>query len=253
MSEANMINLYTYQERPDLIKQVRAFIPKSWPAFMLNDPIADRLWGRMEDEYPEYQFVLCEEGDRVVAMGNSMPFVWDGTPEGLPARGWDGAFVQALDDHDAGRAPNALSALQAVVAPGCQGNGLSRQVLEGMRTIAAKHGLYHFVAPARPTLKSAYPLTPIERYVEWAQADGALFDPWLRVHWRLGARVIRIAPDSMTITGTVAQWEEWTQMKFPDSGEYIVPGALVPVTIDCEQNEGRYVEPNVWMKHKEIK
>jgi len=38
----------------------------------------------------------------------------------------------------------------------------------------------------------------------------------------------------------------------PGSGDYIVPGALVPVTVDCGRNEGRYVEPNVWMKHKEI-
>jgi hypothetical protein len=246
-----MINLYTYEERPDLVAQVRAFIPKSWPEFMLHDPIAGRLWDRMESTFPQFQFVLCDDGERVVAMGNSMPFAWDGTPHGLPAHGWDGVFQQALRDQDEGRAPNALSALQAVVAPGCQGNGLSRHVLEGMRGIALKHGLQHFVAPVRPTLKSAYPLTPIERYVAWTHdASGAPFDPWLRAHWRLGARVIRIAEDSMRIGGTVAQWEAWTQMRFPESGQYIVPGALAPVTIDRERDEGCYVEPNVWMRHE---
>jgi hypothetical protein len=34
------------------------------------------------------------------------------------------------------------------------------------------------------------------------------------------------------ISGTVAEWEEWTGMRFPDSGAYVVPGALVPVDID---------------------
>jgi len=53
----------------------------------------------------------------------------------------------------------------------------------------------------------------------------------------------------MKINGTVADWESWTNMKFPESGTYIVPGALVPVTIDVEKNEGRYVEPNVWIQH----
>ncbi len=38
-------------------------------------------------------------------------------------------------------------------------------------------------------------------------------------------------------------------MRFPESGQYIVPGALVPVEIDRENDTGRYVEPNVWMKH----
>jgi hypothetical protein len=47
----------------------------------------------------------------------------------------------------------------------------------------------------------------------------------------------------------VAEWEEWTDMAFPQTGEYVVPGALVPVTIDRERDERRYVEPNVWMRH----
>ena len=38
-------------------------------------------------------------------------------------------------------------------------------------------------------------------------------------------------------------------MRFPESGRYIVPGALVPVTIDRRQNVRLYVEPNVWMRH----
>jgi hypothetical protein len=38
-------------------------------------------------------------------------------------------------------------------------------------------------------------------------------------------------------------------MVFPDSGPYVVEGALVPVEIDRAQDTGRYVEPNVWMRH----
>ena len=53
----------------------------------------------------------------------------------------------------------------------------------------------------------------------------------------------------MTIPGTVAEWEEWTDMTFPDSGTYVVPGALVPVQIDLEGDRGLYVEPNVWLEH----
>ena len=51
----------------------------------------------------------------------------------------------------------------------------------------------------------------------------------------------------MRIEGTVREWEEWTGMVFPDEGEYVVPGALVPVRF--ADGRGVYVEPNVWMRH----
>jgi len=39
-------------------------------------------------------------------------------------------------------------------------------------------------------------------------------------------------------------------MTFPDSGEYVVEGALCPVAIDKEEGLGRYVEPNVWVVYE---
>jgi hypothetical protein len=53
----------------------------------------------------------------------------------------------------------------------------------------------------------------------------------------------------MRVTGSVVEWEEWTEMALPESGSYVVPGALVPIEIDRERDEGVYVEPNVWMVH----
>lgn len=38
-------------------------------------------------------------------------------------------------------------------------------------------------------------------------------------------------------------------MSFPESGEYVVPGALQPVRIDLQKDLGVYEEPNVWMRH----
>jgi hypothetical protein len=101
----------------------------------------------------------------------------------------------------------------------------------------------------RPTLKHRYPLTPIERYMEWRRDDGLLFDPWLRAHERAGAEIVGPAPDSLVSEGTVAELEEWCGLAFPESGSYVVEGALVPVEIDREQDRGRYREPNVWMRH----
>ena len=118
-----------------------------------------------------------------------------------------------------------------------------------MRSLADRSELRALIAPVRPTLKSSYPLTPIERYVAWTQSDGSPFDPWIRAPRRLGATQLAIAPRSPLIEGTVAQWEEWTGMRFPESGSYVVPQALQPVTMDVEQDEGQYEEPTVWMLH----
>jgi hypothetical protein len=55
--------------------------------------------------------------------------------------------------------------------------------------------------------------------------DGAPLDPWLRTHWRLGGQIIATAPQSQTMTGTVQEWEAWTGMVLPATGEYVIPPA----------------------------
>lgn len=54
----------------------------------------------------------------------------------------------------------------------------------------------------------------------------------------------------MRIVGTVAQWQDWTGLRFYESAQYIVPGALVPVTINLADDSGTYIEPNVWILHE---
>ena len=98
-------------------------------------------------------------------------------------------------------------------------------------------------------MKARYPLTPMGRYMCWERDDGLPLDPWLRVHRRLGAEFLGVAHPSMRITGTVREWEEWTGLRFPESGPYVVPGALQPVEMDLEEDLGVYEEPNVWMRH----
>ncbi len=92
--------------------------------------------------------------------------------------------------------------------------------------------------------------TPIERYARWRREDGLPLDPWMRVHARLGGEVLRPEPRSLKITGTVAEWERWTGLAFPESGQYAIPRGLAPVWIDREVDLGTYFEPNVWMRHR---
>jgi hypothetical protein len=184
-----------------------------------------------------------------VAGGHSVPFAWDGTPGNLP-ESIAAIMERAVNARAAERRPTALSALGALVGTGQRGHGLSRVILETMRSMAAPWRLDALVAPVRPTLKSAYPLAPMERYVRWTDGEGLPLDPWMRVHARLGAEVWHVMPRAMVIAGSVAQWEAWTDLRFPDSAAYVVSGALQPVAIDRDRDTGRYEDPNVWMIHR---
>ena len=180
----------------------------------------------------------------MLARARSIPVHWDGSVDDLPA-GIDGAIARGFDEPGA----DTLCALLIMIPRDVQSRGLSAAALTGMSDIARGHGFESLIAPVRPSWKVRYPLVPIGQYARWRRSDGLLFDPWMRVHERLGATVLRPEPQSLRITGTVAEWEAWTEMAFPESGHYWFPGGLATVAIDCEQEEGRYWEPNVWMHH----
>lgn len=217
---------------------------------MLQDPIANEHWHELFDRFNEYQFALLDtENNRMAAMGNSLPFHWDKTLEELPEGGWDWVFLKAIEDHKNGIKPNIQSAIQINIHPDYQSQGLSSKMVQAMRGIAKSKGYKHLVAPVRPNQKSKYPLISIDDYVQWTNEEGLPFDAWLRVHVRAGARIIKPCHQAMTIHGSCTDWEGWTGLKFPQSGQYTIPGALVPMKMNVEKDEGVYIEPNVWMVH----
>lgn len=64
-----------------------------------------------------------------------------------------------------------------------------------------------------------------------------------------GGTIIAAAPRSETMTGTVAEWESWTGMAFPATGDYVIPRGLSILHIDTVEDSGTYTEPNVWVRH----
>ncbi len=247
--DAEPLQMHTAAARPDLWERG---IPSSsvWPEYNMHGDVLNQWWGLLDEELADYQFVLYDaSADVVVAEGHTAPMWWDGDDETLPDS-IDAAIEAAFGRVRAGEATNTLCALAAESPREGRRRGLAAQLLAGMREIARRQGLTRFVAPVRPAWKERYPLTPIERYVTWRREDGQLLDPWMRVHERLGARVSTPLPRSLRITGTVAEWESWTGLDFPESGDYVVPGALTLVSIDREADLGTYVEPNVWMHHR---
>jgi GNAT superfamily N-acetyltransferase len=239
----------TRAERPGQQPHAAGLQTKEVPEFMYHAAVANRFLERVIAECAEFCFYAWDdEREQVIGAAHAMPAAWDGNNASLPDRGID-AVIEARFEEGA-PAPSVLCALQIVIDPEYRGHGLSRRMIKRMGEIGRQHGLETLIAPVRPTLKHRYPLTPMERYATWRRPDGTHLDPWLRTHERLGAQIAKIASQSFTVSGTVAEWEEWTGMAFPETGAYVVPGdALVPVAINRGKNEGLYVEPNVWMVH----
>jgi GNAT superfamily N-acetyltransferase len=242
-------SIVTFAQRPELRNVLPAVQDGAWPEFMVHDPIWERHQAMLYEAAPDYQFVVVDEDGTPLAHGNCVPFEWDEEPTHLPD-GIDGVLPAAASMFNARRAPTAASALQIVVRRDVRGRGLSARCIAAMARVVNDHGLTNLVAPVRPTLKHRYPLIALDRYARWRRPDGQLFDPWLRVHERAGAASIGVCSGSMTITGSIADWEDWTGMVFPESARYVVPDALVPVDVDVENDTGTYVEPNLWMHHR---
>lgn len=244
------VGIVSVAERPSLFDRIEAIHKNVWPEFNRHGDVLNRYWERLATDFASFQFALYDDDhDAVLAGANSIPCSWDGTVGGLPD-GIDAVMEQGCTLGERGGQADTLSALAIVVPPEQRHSGHSRRMIAAMGELAARHDLGGLIVPLRPVWKDRYPLTSIERYVTWCTDAGLPFDPWLRTHVRVGGRVLRPAPESLRITGTVAEWESWTEMRFPDDGRYVIPGGLALLTIDHQADVGSYWEPNVWVGHE---
>ena len=240
------VEVFTAEERPDLWERARSerTFERVWPEYNLHGAHAAEYFGCLVPRFAHLQALFVESrSDTVVARARTIPFWWDGALEHLPS-GIDALGLQAVEDT---RSPNALSALSAEVCAPHQRSGLSGLVIATMAAMAQRAGLAPLVAPVRPMWKDRFPLHPIDDYAQWKRRDSLPFDPWMRLHVRLGARILRPEPMSMKFAAPVSDWETWTGCRFHRDGSYIFPGGLAPLTV--ADHIGHYWEPNVWMQH----
>ncbi len=245
MNAPRWAKVFTAAERPDLwLANPESRFRSLWPEYNHHGNHAGSYFGALFPQHADLQVLIVDDGlDEVVARGRTIPFRWNRTLEDLP-RGIDGLGRRAIEET---ALPTSLSALAAEVLIEHQGRGLSSVIIEAMAAMARQRDLRPLVAPVRPVRKDRYPLIPIEHYVQWRRDDGLPFDPWIRVHSRLGGSLLRPEPRSMEIKRPVKDWEEWVAMQFPEDGQYVFPGGLAPLSV--RQGTGCYWEPNVWILH----
>lgn len=248
------LEIVSLRERPDLIPRVFSDeVQRVWPEFMRHDAAAELYFGRTAfTNYLDFAFAALI-GPEVVGRAFAVPFAFniEGRTE-LPDSGWDQIIRWAHEDRMAGVAPTTMSALEIAFVPRARGRGHSLAMLDAFRSCAATKGFAEMFAPVRPNQKHLQPRTAMRDYIAMKRPDGLPLDSWLRTHVAAGGRIVKIAPCSMTITGTITEWSQWTGRVFERSGEIEVAGALVPVLVSVEQDYGVYVEPNVWVRHASL-
>jgi GNAT superfamily N-acetyltransferase len=200
------------------------------------------------DRFADFQLCLVQvETNTPVALANCVPARWHGEFNDLPPEGWDW-LLECGATHRSGRA-NVLGALAISVPPEHRGRGFATRMIDELRALSERQGFEAMLAPVRPTAKCNFPRVPIDEYIGWKDAGGRLFDPWLRCHLAHGGKLVRPCGRSMVVEQHIAFWETWAGRRLEMSGEYLLDGALVPISIDVERQVGRYEEPNVWVAY----
>jgi hypothetical protein len=227
------MEIFTLRERSDLRPLIfSSNLESVWPEFMKHDATANLYFAPcMLDRYLDYVFAGIDDG-KVVARGFSVPFAFNTNDRAeLPDGGWDQVIRWAHEDSMIRRTPTALSALEISLLPEARGSGNSLALLNAMKSCAKAKGLTSLFAPVRPNQKHLQPRMPMLEYVNKVGSDGLPIDSWLRTHLRAGGKVVKIAPCSMTIVGSLFDWSRWTGKPFDRSGEVMVAGALSPVMV----------------------
>jgi hypothetical protein len=194
-------------------------------------------------------FQLClvnVETGYVVAAANCVPLYLDEI-ETLESNGWDWVVERAYETRY--HCHNVLAGLAVSVPRIHMSQGFARIMIGAMKAMAEFRGLIGPIIPVRPSLKNRHPDVPIKDYLNWVDALGRPYDPWLRTHISMGGTVVGPCEQSMVVEEPIGFWEAWTDRRYDQSGAFAFAGGLVPVEIDMAKGIGRYSEPNVWFRY----
>lgn len=107
--------IITASEDRDRVHNFDRATTNVWPEFMLHDALSNRLWGRLDADFPEYQFIVVDADDQPIAHGNSAPLRYTGegalTPVEIDCERGEGVYVE----------PNVWMVHQTLVRPTQEG------------------------------------------------------------------------------------------------------------------------------------
>lgn len=245
--ELGEFGMYTASQAPYHKRGMRALHLGAWPALFAGSPVLRSHWANLIETFANLQMCIVDGRNMLRGVVNAVALMWNGTNSDLPL-GWDDAVVRALMRVSPAKA-NTLVVLAAIVDPVLRGTGLSGVVLTHYFHFAATLGFRNVLVALRPLGKERHQEIALEDYVE-RHKSGLLTDGWIRLHERLGGKIIGCSPISQFVRGTRAEWREWLGegVSVPE-GCNCVSAALGTVQFDPSNDVGVYYDPCVWIHH----
>jgi len=229
-------------------QQYKNTVRSAFPEILFQSEIVKNCWPTIEKYFPEFQLFIIDDNDNLIGFLNTLPIYWDQPLSELPDEGWDWLVNKGIHGYETNIKPNCLGGLQIIVCKEHLGKGYSKILIAEGKKVIMKFGFENFIIPIRPTFKSKFPEMEMNAYINLKQ-DQKTYDPWIRVHLTSGAKIIKICPRAMHIFGNIEMWEQLKGQKILNSGNYLIEGALNPVSIDVENDFGEYFEDNIWINY----
>jgi len=241
---------YTWDLGLKMSAETTRLMKMVWPNFILEEsdlPGEPPRQARMSLEELRRRMPLwgIRHNGELVTYASGVLIEADREARELSDRGW----TWAMETFFGNSQMNCLCLLAANVDPAHRGQGLAEALLQKGKEVARANGLKAMIGPVRPTEKDQFPEMSFADYIQLRREDGALHDPWLRLHARLGAEILNICRESVVVKASLARWQQWTGHTFTASGLYSFPQGLAPLDVDLPSSVGVYREPNVWVRY----
>lgn len=244
INEQDNYHIISGKEQLNILEKISELRKQVWPDFIR---VSDDIIFKIYELYPDFQISLLDCNNELIGIANSIPLIWTKSLFELSNDGVSWVINTGVNEQYDMELADVLCAISITIAENHRNKGISKILLQHLKNISFNKNFSFLIVPVRPSLKSLYPLIPIDKYIKWKNKDGLTFDPWIRIHIALGAGILNVCHRSACIKASIEQWEQWTGMNFPGDGAYVIKGALAPVNIEYANNLGTYVEPNVWV------
>lgn len=238
---------FTVKDNSGLKKEMDKLHSISWPDYFGGSEVLKSDWEKIYINHPEFQFVIFDDQDNKIGVGNSVPILWNGDKENLP-KGWDGTIIQSCIQSK--EKCNTLVIFAGVINPKFKGNKLGNVLIDAFISLASASGMDNLLVILRPIQKNVHQELSIEQYIEMYNQDPNT-DKWIKMHIEKGGEIIKGETNSQCVKGTVSQWEEWTNTKFSENEKIEIGNVLSTLKIDFSKKIGIYNEPGIWIDHSE--
>jgi len=195
------------------------------------------------------------QNSRLVAHGITTKIAWDQDKETLSG-GWQGVVRSSyLHSHIEQKKPDTLVGLFIFVEDDFRQQGWANDVILEMRSLAQEKGLRALIIPLRPPLcyKKEYASMPMAEFAGLKREDGYPLDHWVRLHIRLGARILKASETShQHVMALQDFYDQFSQDVLPDSGDVLIErnGEWYNVFVDRKRDFVLINQGCVWVQHE---